>query len=453
MTFEKKIMKKIYFSILKRSVVKAGLGLVFVLGAKSVSAQFTAGNITVLQVGSGTGSLTNTGNPLILKEYSPFGVPTFSMAVPSTGSTSLLQSGTATSEGCLTLSPDGKFLAFGGYVTPAGGTVSLASASATLIPRGVGLVNMAGNYVLGASSNNFFSGNNIRGAVTSGGTGNMWASGGVDGTTYFGTASTPTTVQNIKANTRAISIFNNQLYFTTQSAAGSQTLLGVYQVGNNMPTASGATITNIINTTTGSQPAQFFFDATGNTCYIADQRNAVAGGIQKWVMTGPSTYSLMYTLGTGSTNVGAFGVAVLFTSSVNIVYATTTESSSNRLIAIADLGASSTATTIATAPANTLFKGLAFSPTAMTTGINEQKNTSEEVTLFPNPTNGQLHILLPKAFSQSNLEVLDVTGKAIYTTTAADRQLSLDVAALPAGIYFVKVTSGSYSSYKKFVKD
>jgi hypothetical protein len=45
-----------------------------------------------------------------------------------------------------------------------------------------------------------------------------------------------------------------------------------------------------------------------------------------------------------------------------VLYATTTESSTNRLIAITDTGANSPAMTLATAPSNTVFRGVAFMP-------------------------------------------------------------------------------------------
>jgi Secretion system C-terminal sorting domain len=101
---------------------------------------------------------------------------------------------------------------------------------------------------------------------------------------------------------------------------------------------------------------------------VADSRNSALGGIQKWVnQTSINAWSLAYTLPTGTTAIGAFGVVADFSGLNPKVYATTTESNGNRLIAIHDVGANSTATTLATASTvNTIFKGLVFSPVTST---------------------------------------------------------------------------------------
>ncbi|MFM7153451.1 MAG: choice-of-anchor I family protein, partial [Bacteroidota bacterium] len=130
-----------------------------------------------------------------------------------------------------------------------------------------------------------------------------------------------------------------------------------------LPLTSGQTVANIINTGTGSQPASFIFNSTGDVCYIADGRAiASGGGIQKWTLSG-GVWSLAYTLGTGAgSTVGAFGVAVDFSASTPIIYATTTETTANRLIRIDDTGAGSAAVVLATAGANTIYRGVAMAP-------------------------------------------------------------------------------------------
>src|SRR5262249_9217231 len=89
-----------------------------------------------------------------------------------------------------------------------------------------------------------------------------------------------------------------------------------------------------------------------------------SGGIQRWDFNG-SSWSLSYTLGTGVVNVGARGLAVDFSGINPMIFATTSESVSNRLITITDTGSGSSATTLATASLNTIFRGLDFTPTAV----------------------------------------------------------------------------------------
>ena len=332
-------------------------------------AQFTAGNLVVLQAGDGSAALTNQGSAIVLKEFTPAGTPAFSLAIPTSSATGLVVSGTATSEGMLSRSSNGQQLVFGGYANTF--TASVATASGTNVPRGIMTVDAAGTYSRVATSTTFYSANNIRGAATDG-LGNFWASGGNQGTDYFGNTAAPVTTQSFVTNTRGISIAAGDIAFST----GSGALPGIYVVntiGSGTTTAQATTVTPVLLTGTGSSPYQFAISPTLTYGYIADDRAiASGGGIQKWTFNG-TAWTLAYTFAT-STNtaitVGARGLAVDFSGTNPIIYATSAEATSNRLISIVDGGSvgTSTITTLATAsPTNTIFRGLAFSPSSSCT--------------------------------------------------------------------------------------
>lgn len=78
-----------------------------------------------------------------------------------------------------------------------------------------------------------------------------------------------------------------------------------------------------------------------------------------------------------------------------------------------------------------------------------QHNTSKKVNIYPNPAikeltidNGQLNI--------KNIEILDITGKTIKIITTD--LYKVNVANLPAGIYFIKVVTDGGTITKKFIK-
>ncbi|HOY06969.1 MAG TPA: hypothetical protein PLO67_16290, partial [Saprospiraceae bacterium] len=331
-------------------------------------AQFTAGNVVVLQAGDGSIPLANTGNAVILKEFTPVGGAGITVTVPSTGGTSLIVAGNATSEGLMTRSANGSALIFAGYAAaiPTGTNIT-TSASAT-INRAIGSVNASGTFTRVATSATFHTGGNIRSAASDGAN-NYWSSGSNEGTNYFGIASAATNVQNNKVNNRGTAVFNNKLYFSSQVATSSgpaQPNLGIYQVGTGLPVTAGQTIVNVINTGTGSQPAGFFFNSAGDVCYIADGRTIVnGGGIQKWTFNG-SAWTLAYTLGTGAgSTFGAYGIAVDFSGANPVIYATTTETTLNRVIKVTDTGVGAIATTLSTATTNTIYRGIALAPGAV----------------------------------------------------------------------------------------
>lgn len=325
-------------------------------------AQFNPGNLVVLQAGDGNSSLAGTGNPIVLREFNTMGQSTFSMTIPSTGNNAMVIRGNAVSEGYISRSADNFYIVFGAYMQALPNANTLNSTAASSIPRGIALVDVNGNVLVPATcSISSLASGDIR-AATAANSLNVWSSSSSQGTSYFGSASAASNVQNSKSNLRAVNIFNNQLYISSQVASGTPADIGVYAVGNGTPNTSAQTVSTVINAGTGALPGQFYFNAAGNICYIADARSSSAGGIQKWVQSAGS-WSLSYTLPTGINAVGAFGVVVDFSGTQAKVYATTAESSGNRLVAILDVGASSTATTLATAStSNTAFRGLAWSP-------------------------------------------------------------------------------------------
>jgi len=322
----------------------------------SAQAQFTPGNLVVLQVGNG-GTLNSAAAPLFLDQFTTTTAgqtvtPFITIASDGTG---LVLSGSASSEGALTRSTDGSTLTFGGYAAAAG-TTGIASGTA---PREVGSVNASGQFSLVANSSSALSGNNIRGAISDGQ--NYWITG-PSGLYYQAASSSALTLIssgiNSFTNTRIANISAGNLYYTTSSGTR-----GIYGYTG---TPTGITTpTLLLGNGSSSSPYDFAFNPDGSTVYLADDGSVVnGGGIQKWTFNGTS-WSLAYTFtfGTGSAD-GARQLTVDWSGANPIIYATTTESSANRLIEITDAGSSSPYTTLATAPANTVFRGVDFAPSA-----------------------------------------------------------------------------------------
>src|SRR6266550_7541707 len=73
---------------------------------------FTAGNLVVYRAGDGSAALGSTATVVFLDEYTPSGTIVQSIQLPTTSVGSnrrLTGSGSATSEGFLTLSADGRY--------------------------------------------------------------------------------------------------------------------------------------------------------------------------------------------------------------------------------------------------------------------------------------------------------------------------------------------------------
>ncbi len=310
------------------------------ISLSTVQAQFTAGDLVVLREGTGSSALTSAGTAVFLDEYTTLGSLAYTVPIPSTGAGELVNSGTAASEGQLSLSANGQYLVLAGYEAAAG-TTGVAGSTSASTPRGIATVNSAGTYSLAATSSTAYSGNNIRGG-TSDGAGNYWGAGAAatGGTVYMGTG---TPAQIVSSNSLAIQDFGGNLYFST--AKGTP---GIYKFSGT-PT-SAATPSLLLAGV--ANPSDFAFNAGMTIAYVAN----TAGGIARYDFSG-SSWSLDYTLDSGT---GMNGLAVDFSGVNPIVYATTESGTS--LIEITDTGAGSAATILATAAANEAFRGLEFAP-------------------------------------------------------------------------------------------
>jgi len=309
----------------------------------SAHAQFTAGNLVVLREGTGSAALTSAGTAVFLDQYTTAGTFVNNVLIPTTGSSALVNSGTAASEGALTRSADGQYLVVAGY-NVAAGTTGVASGAA---PRALGTVDASGHYSLAATTTSFFSANNIRSGTTDG-NGNFWAAGANSGAVYMGTG-TAAAASTTSANNRVIQDIGGNLYFSTGSGTR-----GIYSIAGT-PTTAGNVATLMFATGGSSSPYDFAFNTGLTLAYVADSGT----GIQRYDFNGTS-WALTYTLDSGT---GVDGLAVDFSGANPVIYATTTTGTS--LIGITDTGVGSTATTLATAAANTAFRGLDFAPQAV----------------------------------------------------------------------------------------
>lgn len=302
-------------------------------------AQFTWSNLTVLQVGPGT---TNAATQIAAVEYTTSGVQTYSVALPSSGADAITNSGSATSEGAMSLSAERDRLVIQGY-NAAAGVTGVASTSATVNPRVLYTINPTGAYGLAGSSTTLYNSNNIRGGTASGL--DYFGCGTPSGISYFNT-NTANLTSSI-TNTRAVQILNGQIYFSSSSGA----YLGVSKLGSGINTTTGQSATLLANS---SSAFGFSISPDGAILYLADD----ASGIKRYVQSG-AAYILDYTV--NSTN--SRGLCADYSGANPIIYATTAAPTyGNNIIKITDVGAGSPATVIATAPANHVFRGIQFSP-------------------------------------------------------------------------------------------
>ncbi len=255
---------------------------------------FVANDVVVYRVGDGSSALDGDGTAVFLDEYSPSGSHVQSIPLPTSsvggGNQALVASGSATSEGQLTLSANNAYLVLTGYDATLG-TASVSGTTSASIPRTVGLVSASGVVNTTTALTNAASGNNVRSATSTDGT-SLWVAGGTGGVVYAtvgsstGTAIAPTGEQNL----RELAVFNGQLYVSSQKT------LTLATVGTGTPKTSPQTLTNLPGLpATGSTlaPNSFFLahlNGAGtsiDTLYITDTAtNPALGQIDTYSLVG-----------------------------------------------------------------------------------------------------------------------------------------------------------------------
>jgi hypothetical protein len=374
-------------------------------------------NLVVARIGDGAQPLSAvTGNTLYLDQYTPAGQYVSTIQIPDQGAGAAYGTGGDSSadlptnsqpllvvgagadapyEGILTLAPNGQSLTFGGYVEayPFSGADVTTGANGGVNWRGIAEVDAYGFYTLAYTNSGLYSGgyHQIHSAVDSDGSGadfyTTGEAGGGNGIKYLSADFEPasglglTSVGGSFSGTRVAQVVGGNLLFSDAGAS----LAGLYAFSG-LPTAA-ATATLILEES--NSPVDFAVSPDQNTIYIADNgafegTGTPAGGIQRWDGTSGS-YTYSYTLATGSAStVGARALAVDFSAQSTWgagvtganLFVVTAEPSGNRLVAITDVGASSSANTLATAAAGQLLSGIRFGPSVVAPYIVEQPEST-----------------------------------------------------------------------------
>ncbi len=363
--------------------VAAPMGLLVGLAgpASAGPSGFTPGDVVVEQVGtvggyngvSGAAPSSSSG-VVSLWDYSTAGTPSgYVDSFPSTTSSdtstshALVDSGSATYNGEISLSADGQYIYVSGYDD---NTAVTKLTSTVGVPRTVGIVSSSG--VIDTSTaltknssdttppNLTANGVNFRSATgTTGGTSPFY-SGGDDGLAISPDGATSATSLN-SDGIHQLAIAGGQLYESTATS--------IDQVGSGIPTSgtpSDATL--IAAPPTKFEPAGFALVTVGsatspNVLYVADTGN---GAVEKFVFNG-TTWVL-----TGSVAVsGVTGLAASVSGSTVNLYVTNQADLFGLVDASGATGTlTSAANILAAAPTGEAMKGVVLAPIDLSTGNN-----------------------------------------------------------------------------------
>jgi hypothetical protein len=88
-----------------------------------------------------------------------------------------------------------------------------------------------------------------------------------------------------------------------------------------------------------------------------------------------------------------------------------------------------------------------------TTGSLSEDEYSEDLIIFPNPTNNMLNITLPNNEVNAQINIYNESGKSIFSKITDQKTNTIDLSNIESGVYFVEVKINDSKNYiKKFVK-
>ena len=75
------------------------------------------------------------------------------------------------------------------------------------------------------------------------------------------------------------------------------------------------------------------------------------------------------------------------------------------------------------------------------TGTHDEMDR-QEVILYPNPTDGQFQLKINDLWRNSQLTVLDITGKIVYQAAVTQDEVILELPHLSSGLYVLTLQKG-----------
>lgn len=80
--------------------------------------------------------------------------------------------------------------------------------------------------------------------------------------------------------------------------------------------------------------------------------------------------------------------------------------------------------------------------------------TASQLSIYPNPTRGEVYILTEKAYTEAKVSLLDLTGRTVMQTNMdlSSKRGTIDVSGLAVGIYIVQIDTPEGTITKKLIK-
>ncbi|XVJ67606.1 MAG: T9SS type A sorting domain-containing protein [Lacibacter sp.] len=429
-----------------------------------LNAQFTSGNLVVVRLGNGTVYNGGAAARCFLDEYTTSGtlVQTIAMPVTASGGNRKFMLNNGFYGGQITLSGDNRYLLVPGFDVDEF-SQPLTSFTPSIAPRIVARIDKNGT-INTTTSTGAYNGESIEAAYSTNGT-NIWVCGtninndGTGGIRYLTFGATTSTQINAGAQFvgfRTLGAYNNQLFVTADYGN-----ISLASVGSGFPVTTAA-LSNLPGLPTNNSPIPTGF-------FMADLDAGVAGPDVIYFLDGNvfggatantlSKYSLVSGIWVKNNAINIDNpkgmTASLAGNSVTLYV--TTNSGISKVTDATGYNANITAafSSIATAPANTFFRGISFTPSDFPTAVRTVENIRMSK-VYQRSTNELQVEFTSKKRARVTITIADVSGKQVnnlsYLAEAGMNATVLNIGGLQKAVYLVTIIDGTEKTVSKFVK-
>ncbi len=82
-----------------------------------------------------------------------------------------------------------------------------------------------------------------------------------------------------------------------------------------------------------------------------------------------------------------------------------------------------------------------------------ERAEEESISVYPNPTKGEVNIQFTERILPSEISIVDTTGKQVYSIELTDNNTNIDISDLAAGIYYFHIKNSNGTKIKKIIKE
>jgi len=86
------------------------------------------------------------------------------------------------------------------------------------------------------------------------------------------------------------------------------------------------------------------------------------------------------------------------------------------------------------------------------TALTVPNLSDSKLSIYPNPSSGMLNFNVDEVLENANLQIIDISGRIVFTISDFNSNETINISNLKSGIYIVKVNHDGKTFSQKIIK-